>query len=426
MDGHLEPFRESLCTRTHDTSHLAADYIAGLIKAERGKRNMERMAEELPNPNYQATQQFVTDSPWDYFAVSKLIGQQASQILNRNGWEDTMLLIDETGFLKKGGSSVGVSRQYSGTAGKVDNCQVAVFASLVNAVGEACLIDTRLYLPKVWADDEKRCIQAGIPEWHQMCMTKPQLALEMICEARIAGVKFGCIGGDGLYGDNSELCMAIAEIGETFLFDVHSDQLIWLARPESRQAGAVRVDAYAASLAQGQWAEVFVRDTAKGPLRAWAHATTAWVWPPDAEEPFQWTLILRNTPGEDATKYALTNAPQGRLTLQRMVFMQAQRYWIERCFQDAKSEMGLADYQVRKWQAWYHHMALVMLGMLFLLKERIFFQREHPLLSMRDLRLLMQALLDDNHALFERRYVQMEQRHIQRRKDIDRRRKTRT
>lgn len=147
-----------------------------------------------------------------------------------------MLLIEETGFLNKGGSSVGVSRQYSGTAGKVDNCQVAVFASLVNAVGEAYFIQTRLYLPKVWADDEKRCIQAGIPEWHQMCMTKPQLALEMICKVRIAGVKFGCIGGDGLYGDNSELCMAIAEIGETFLFDVHSDQLIWLARPESRQA----------------------------------------------------------------------------------------------------------------------------------------------------------------------------------------------
>ena len=114
MDGHLEPFRESLCTRTHDTSDLAADYIEGLIKAERGKRNMERMAEELPNPNYQATQQFVTDSPWDSFAVFKLIGQQASQILNRDGWEDTMLLIDETGFLKKGDASVGVSRQYSG------------------------------------------------------------------------------------------------------------------------------------------------------------------------------------------------------------------------------------------------------------------------------------------------------------------------
>ena len=86
----------------------------------------------------------------------------------------------------------------------------------------------------------------------------------------------------------------------------------------------------------------------------------------------------------------------------------------------------MADYQVRKWQAWYHHMALVMMGMLFLLKERIFFQREHPLLSMRDLRLLMQALLDDNHGLFERRYEQMEQRHKQRQKDIDRRRRLRT
>ncbi|MBK9452491.1 MAG: transposase [Bacteroidetes bacterium] len=161
-----------------------------------------------------------------------------------------MLLIDETGFLKKGDASVGVSRQYSGTAGKVDNCQVAVFASLVNALGEACLIDTRLYLPKVWADDE--AVHPG---------RNPRVAPDVHDQAAVgagddlrgqgAGVEFGCIGGDGLYGDNSELCMAIAEIGETFLFDVHSDQLIWLARPESRQAGAMRVDAYAASLAQG-------------------------------------------------------------------------------------------------------------------------------------------------------------------------------
>lgn len=420
------PFLERLRTRTHDTSHLAAAYIAGLIKAERGKRNMERMAEETPNPNYQATQQFVSDSTWDAFGVFRLVGQQASEILNRDGWEDTGLFIDETAFLKKGASSVGVGRQYSGTAGKVDNCQVAVFASLVNGRGEACLIDTRLYLPKDWAYDEKRCIAAGIPEWHRMPMTKPQLGLEMVCEARAAGVKFGWVGGDGLYGDNSELCMALAGIGETFLFDVHCDQRIWLACPEDRQTGFMRADDYAAALTEEQWTEVFVRDTAKGPLRANAHATTVWVWPPEAQAPFQWTLVLRNTPGEEAIKYALTNAPVGSLTLQRMVFMQAQRYWIERCFQDAKSEMGMADYQVRKWNAWYHHMALVMMGTLFLLKERIFFQREYPMLSMRDLRLLMQALIDDNRPLFERRLAQMDQRHRQRQKDIERRRKRKT
>ncbi len=107
---------------------------------------MERMAEEIPN--YQATHQFITDSTWDSFEVSKLIGEQASEILNRDGWEDIGLYLDETGFLKKGDSSVGVSRQYSGTAGKVENCQVVVFACLVNGRGEACLIDTRLYLPK--------------------------------------------------------------------------------------------------------------------------------------------------------------------------------------------------------------------------------------------------------------------------------------
>ncbi len=425
LDGHLEPFLELLRTPTHDTSHFAASYIAGLIKAERGKRNMERMAEETHNPNYQATQQFVTDSPWDPAPVFRLIGQQASAILNRDGWEDTGLYLDETGFLKKGASSVGVSRQYSGTAGKVENCQVAVFASLLNGRGEACLIDTRLYLPKAWTDDKKRCIAAGIPEWHRMLMTKPQLALEMVCEAKAAGVKFGWVGGDGLYGDNSELCMAVAEIGETFLFDVHSDQHIWLERPEKREAGFVRADAYAAGLAENQWSEVFVRDTAKGPLKANAHATAVWVWPPNAETPCQSTLLLRNTPAEEAIQFALANAPIGSLTLQRMVFMQAQRYWIERCFQDAKSEMGMADYQVRKWQAWYHHMALVMMGTLFLLKERIFCQHEHPLLSMRDLRLLMQALLDHNHALFER-LLQIDQWHQPRHNDIDRRGRRKT
>ncbi len=108
-----------------------------------------------------------------------------------------------------------------------------------------------------------------------MLMTKPQLALEMVCEAKAAGVKFGLVAGDGLYWDNSELYMAVAGIGETFLFDVHSDQRFWLELPKNRQAESLRADAYAAAVTERDWKEVFVRDSAKGPLRANADATTA-------------------------------------------------------------------------------------------------------------------------------------------------------
>lgn len=418
MDRHVEPYRICFQSHSHDSTYLAIDYIKGLVRTDRGKRNIERMVEQNPDADYQSAQQFVTDSPWDHAAVFKMVGQEASELLNRNGWLDTALMLDETGHKKKGRSSVGVARQYSGTVGKVDNCQVSVHATLVNADGDSCLIDTRLFLPEKWAQDEARCIKAGIPEWNRMHMTKPQLAFEMVCEAIAAGIKFAWVGGDGLYGDNSELCNSLDQIGVTFMLDIHCNQHIWLERPDDRDT-AVRVDIYAANLAPEKWTEVFIREATKGALTATAHSVRVWVWPPSDDAPSERTLILRRTPGEDTTKYALTNAQNDSLSLQKMVFMQAQRYWIERSFQDAKSEMGMSDYQVRKWAAWHHHMALTMMGMLFLLKERINFRKEYPMVSMHDLRLLMQAMIDGDDQLLERRLSQMDVRHVQREKSID-------
>jgi SRSO17 transposase len=185
------------------------------------RRNIERIRDAVPGSDEQALHHFIANSPWDERAVLDQVARDANALLG--GTDDSFLLIDETGFPKKGRDSVGVARQWCGRLGKVDNCQTAVFASLGKG-SLATLIDTALFLPREWTLDRARMAEAGVPEAEQTYRTKHELALDLIERALNNGVQFSWIGFDGFYGENGQLLRMIDATGLTFLGDVHCDQ----------------------------------------------------------------------------------------------------------------------------------------------------------------------------------------------------------
>ena len=348
---------------------------------ERG--NMLRMDEALTETDEQALQHFLSNSAWNEREVVKHVAQDVDALLG--GQADSCLILDDTGIPKKGEFSVGVARQYCGQVGKVDNCQVAVFAVMSCRDREAP-VGLRLYVPAEWIDDPARCRRAKIPLEHRRLRTKHDLALEIVDEAREEGLRYKWIGCDGGYGKNPAFLRALQERNETFVADVHKDQVVYLEDP-TRRPGAVRgirVDAWGKSRPESAWRRVEVRATTKGLLRVEILHRTVWLWDGKEEKAHEWRLLIRREVGSPETlKYVLSNAGPD-VTAGRLAFMQAQRYWVERSFQNAKTEAGLGDYQVRGWRPWHRHMALVLMAMVFLLEERLAGAADQPLLSCRD------------------------------------------
>ena len=409
----------------HDHTPTAHQYLCGLVQTERA--NMERMEEAVEGLDYQTMQQFLTDSPWDHRAVMDRVAQDASELLG--GAAPTALLLDETSFIKKGKESAGVARQWSGRLGKVDNCQVAVFGVL-SAGARALPVDCRLYLPEEWIQDPARCRKAGIPEAESAALrTKPELALEIVRHQRALGVDFQWVGADGLYGNDPAFLRALDKDGERFIIDVHSDQRIYLEEPYPRadgfkgrgrkparlktQAEPVRVDQYAAELAAEHWQRLKVRAAENGPLQIDFHRSAVWVW--DGAEPRarRWQLAVRRDVVSGQIKYSLSNA-EDRVSDLELAQTQAQRFWIERAFEDAKKEARMADYQVRQWLAWQHHIALVMMVLLFMTRQRMVLAEEHPLLTCHDIRCLLAFFLPRRAASEAEMLRQMEVRHRKR------------
>lgn len=391
---------------------------------------MDRMAEVVPNAESRSLQQFLTHSKWGYRPVVDQVAQDTDELLGDE--QDACLLVDESGFQKQGKMSVGTARQWLGRLGKVDNGQVAVFGALANG-RYAVPIDVRLYLPKQWTDDPDRCAKAGIPEQARIFKTKDELAFEIVQHARQNGVRFGWVGADAGYGKGLFLCKALDTIGQRFLIDVHSDFHVYLDDPKpympknSNRRGPkykkYRTDAKSYQVQQLVDDAVLnkepvfkLRKTSRGDLKIRAFSLPVYVWDGSSEASDRWTMVVTRSLGKKpVTKISLTNAPQDT-ALKRLAWMQRQRYWVERSFEDAKSECGMADYQVRKWSAWHHHMALVMMAMLFMLTERIRHKETYPLLSCADIEQLLMHFLPNRKMTTDEVIRQMEDRHRMRRK----------
>jgi SRSO17 transposase len=348
----------------------------------------------------------------------------------------TGIIVDDSATVKTGNDSVGVGRQYAGVVGKVENCQTGVYLSMCHDTS-ATLVNERLFLPEAWTDDPKRCKKADIPEEARQHKTKPQLALEMIDELDNLGTQWDWIGGDGLYGHCYELTTELDERNLLYVLDVHKDELISVEEPQiavpprthakgrtptkpQADREPIRLDRYCAKLSADDWELVKIRKGEKGWLKRPVHVANVWVWDGKEERARRRTVVISKTPGrKPKTKYSFSNGTIADYSVQEYAYFQAQRYWVERCVDDAKNELGLSDYQVRKWKGWHHHHALVMMASLFLLKERFRQKNTVPLMSLRDARLLIIARLFGTDEDVETCLDQMQARHEKRQKSID-------
>jgi len=397
-------------TTSRGRSHFerAAEYVSGLLVTERG--NMQRMEDAIADADEQALQHFLANSAWDEREVVKHVARDVDAVLG--GQTDSCLILDESGFPKKGDLSVGVARQWCGQMGKVENCQVAVFG-VMNCREKVAPVGVKLYLPAIWTDDLGRCRRAKIPAEQRRLRTKPVLALEVVDEARRDGLRYGWIGCDGGYGKDSAFLRALQERKETFVADVHKDQIVYLEDP-TRRPGTVRgirVDVWGESRPESAWKRMDVRATTKGMLRVEILHRTVWLWDGEEKEAHEWRLLIRREVDSPETiKYVLSNAGPD-VTAGRLAFMQAQRYWVERSFQDAKTEAGLGDYQVRGWKPWHRHIAMVMMAMAYLLEERLVLADTYPILSCRDVTDMLKQAIRSRQMTPEVIIRQIEKRH---------------
>jgi len=419
---------------TRDQGPNAAYYIKGLT-SNRPRKNMERMTFGDSGGKYQSLQQFITDSPWSAREVMDHVAKDADQLIGDP--VATALVIDESGIVKKGGESVGTARQWIGNVGKVENGQVAVYAALVNG-SRYCLTDARLYLPESWTSDPERLNKAKVPVNERTFKSKETIALEMIKHAHELGLRFGWISADAGYGKSLAFPLKLEELGDTFVIDVHKDQLIYLEEPHlevpdysgrGRKPSQAKVDVkpvrvgdLVVSLPEEALERIMVRDGAKGLVIYEYFIRRVWVVSTEAQAIREWHLIVRrDLETKSDYKYSLSNAAADT-PKPRLAYMQGQRYWVERSFEDGKQDLGLADYQHRKWQSWQHHMALVMMALLFLMMEKIENQKEAPLLTGRDVTEILSFYLQDPPTE-EELFREINLRHRKRKRDMENARK---
>ena len=299
-------------------------YLRGLMQADPNKKNMERMEERVPNTDEQQLQHMLTDSPWDHQAVIDQVALEADGLLG--GHRNSCLLIDESGFKKSGKFSVGVARQWCGRLGKVDNCQVGVFAAL-GRDRHVTLVDERLYVPETWTDDPKRCELAGIPEEDQCFKTKVVLALEMVAHQRRIGLRFSWVGADGFYGNDPAFLRGLDALSEVFVADVHCDQRLFLDDPKPTlkekkgkrgrkptklvaNAPVMRVDQWCSDQPDALWQRVKVRDSSRDELQVDVLHRRVWLWDNEEAAAHCWHLsVRREVDAPREIKYTLSNAP---------------------------------------------------------------------------------------------------------------------
>ncbi len=409
-------------------------YIAGLYQADRS--NMMQMEEVVPGASEQSLQYLLSEGSWDHRQVLGKVRQEADALLG--GHEDSCLILDESAMAKKGKCSAGVARQYNGRLGKVDNCQVGVFAVL-SRQNLATLIDARLYLPQCWIDDPERCRKAKVPEGEIRFLSKTGLALETVDQAHAAGIRFSWVLADGGYGKEPQFLRELADEGRRFVVDVHSTQRIYLTDPRPivpercsdrgrhptqlvTEVPSMTVEAWAAQQPENAWQLIEVRDTTQGILRVRAIHRRVWLWDGQEAQARCWTVLVIRDMDQQLIHYALSNAPDST-PLETLVRRQRQRFWIEHHFGEAKSELGLHEYEVRTWHGWHRHMALCSMALLFITKEKIRHQNAIPLLSARDIVQSLAYLLPRRDADLEELARIITERHRLRAADIARRRK---
>ncbi|QPQ89116.1 IS701 family transposase (plasmid) [Burkholderia gladioli] len=328
-------------------------YLKGLMSTVE-RKNGWQLAEWIGESTPDGVQHLLERAQWDVHAARDLLREY---VVEQVGERDAVLIVDETGFVKKGQHSAGVQRQYSGTAGRIENSQIGVFLCYAGRGGSA-FIDRELYVPKAWTDDRMRCEAAGIPESVEFA-TKPQLARSMLERALDAGVPCGWVTGDEVYGGDRHLRLWLESRGQLFVLAVAKNEPLWWQGPDY-----VRAEQIAKSLPARAWRRLSSGAGAKGErLYDWA-LTPLWRLQITAEaRRFGHYLLVRRSLDEKREHaYYVVFAPRSKASRQTLVNVAGRRWEIETGFEATKGECGLDHYEVRRWHGWYRHITLSLLA----------------------------------------------------------------
>jgi SRSO17 transposase len=329
----------------------AQRYLAGLLGSVE-RKNGWQMAEQLGESGPQGVQRLLNSARWDADAVRDDLREY---VIEHLGDGDGILVIDETGFLKKGIKSAGVKRQYSGTAGRIQNCQIGVFLAYASDRGKAFL-DRELYLPKDWVDDPSRLEEAGVPADVRFA-TKPELARRMLERAFGANVPASWVAGDEVYGNDGNLRQWLEASDRAYVLAVSCNNRIW------QDGSQVQVDTLIAGLPANEWRTLSAGEGSQGPrLYDWVRVRLSSEEIPDKA---QWLLARRSLSDPSDVAYYRAYGPK-ETTLSALVQIAGRRWTIEEGFERAKGLVGLDQYEVRKWNAWYRHITLALLAHAYL------------------------------------------------------------
>ncbi len=312
------------------------------------------------------------------------------------------------------------------------NSQNGVYAGLSRG-NKISLVGAKLYLPKEWRQDKKRCRKAGIPKEEQKYRTKPELGLEIIQELE-GVIEYDWVGGDSVYGNSPQLRKSLRELGKAYVMDVGEELQVCLEKPKpylpknsgggrTRSRMVIREEKISLKnlnerIEESEWKTIKYREGTKGKLVREAVLIKVWIWKKGTAEIEETKLLISRKLDKTEVKYSLCNEPSGELSVETALFRQMQRYWIERAFQEIKEQIGLHQYQVRGWKAWQHHIALTMMALHFILETQLENAENLPLMSCGDVKLMLGNILknklDEPEILMET----IHQRHRVRQKDI--------
>lgn len=329
-------------------------YLRGLL-SETERKNGWTLAEAAGDTGPQGMQRLLNHYLWDADTLRDDVRRAVVEHIGDP--ERGVLILDETGFLKKGIRSAGVGRQYSGTAGRIENSQIGVFLAYGSDRGRA-LIDRELYLPKDWTSDRDRCRAAGIPDDVEFA-TKPDMGLRMLQRAVESGIPFGWVTADEVYGQTSRLRLWLEERDIAHVLAVPKSQMVMTME----FFGQARAHALISQLPEDAWMLLSCGDGAHGPREYdWAAAP---IRPWRREGWDHWLLARRSLTDPTDIAYYICFCPAGTL-LEELARIAGSRWMVEECFQTAKNETGLDHYQVRGYTAWYRHITLSMAALAFL------------------------------------------------------------
>jgi len=335
----------------------AGQFLNGLLGEERRKTGWMR-AEAAGDPGPWRQQAILGRGQWDADALRDIVRDYALETLAD---PDAVLVIDETGFLKQGKASCGVARQYTGSAGKITNCQIGVFAAYVSRQGHA-FIDRALYLPKAWTDDRDRMAKAHVPD-NIGFATKPTLALSMIERAIALNVPFSWVAADSVYGVG-DIEMALKRAAKGYVLGVNANHPFRSWGKSPAVAGTAKDIAEA--LSEDAWQRLSAGEGTKGArLHDWAYLELADLDADDFDATFPgiWTrgLLIRRNIADGDFAFFSTWCPIGT-SIETLVTVEGHRWAIEDSFETAKNELGLDHNETRSWHGWHRHVSLVMLA----------------------------------------------------------------